>query len=123
MVFIILLSNGLLLVHRVTVGFYIDLDLNVAELITEGFSLFFREFLGISLCTGGYHLQIEVVYSPRPIWMPCVSFAFCPVALAHPIGGRASGWCPCLVSQEPTFKTSLLCRWVGVCWGQTAELN
>lgn len=58
MVFIILLSNGLLLVHRVTVGFYIDLDLNVAELITEGFSLFFREFLGISLCTGGYHLQM-----------------------------------------------------------------
>lgn len=47
MVFIILLSNGLLLVHRVTVGFYIDLDLNVAELITEGFSLFFfRNSLG-----------------------------------------------------------------------------
>ena len=41
MVFMILLSDGLLLVHRVTVGFYINLDLSVAELITEGFFLFF----------------------------------------------------------------------------------
>ena len=83
MVFMILLSDGLLLVHRVTVGFYINLDLSVAELITEGFFLFFREFLGISLCTGGYHLQIEAVYSPAP--SGCLVFLFLFALLPWPI--------------------------------------
>lgn len=55
MVFIILLSNGLLLVHRVTVGFYVDLDLNVVDLSTSGF--FF--FLGNSL--GFFYVQENII--------------------------------------------------------------
>ena len=87
MVFIILLSNGLLLVHRVTVGFYVDLDLNVVDLSTSGFFFFFREFIGIFLCTGEYHLQIEVVLLPPPHLDALYFFFFLPSCL-----GRSHWW-------------------------------